>query len=473
MITTSIFALFVLVAAVVYYRLPGRAQRLWLLALSYIFIATWSWAFALMLLVATSANYRLGWRVAGGGRGWLWLGIGFNVSTLVYFKYVVFFVPDLLAAVDRIGFTGPTDVFRLALPLGLSYYSLQAISYLVDVHRRQMQPVADEADFGLYMAYFPKLVAGPIERARTFVPRLAEPRVVDNGVLTSAFGLIVLGLVRKLVVADPLAALIPEHAFYTPAEFSAPQLWAFLLAYGFYLYNDFAGYTDMVRGVSRIFGIELSSNFRTPYFSRTFTEFWARWHISLSEWLRDYVYMPLTRALLRRRFAPRGWVSLAVPPIATMMVSALWHATLAHKTVLLWGVLHGGYQVVERVRMIRRPALPPDQWPRRAQLIGAATVFLLAMIAWVPFREGSQPGTTLATWAAMLRWDRLAPPDPRIALVILPALLLDWVQYRATDELVFLRWPRPAQATLLATATLLILFMLQADPGPPFVYQGF
>lgn len=479
-ITSLGFLAFVAVVLAVYYFLSPRQQNYWLLAASYIFCATFAWQFALALAVVTIVNFLLLKRVAPGAsrqRLFVWLGIGFNVGLLVFFKQVQFFVPNVERLLANIGVATFAGGIQVLLPVGLSYYMLAAISYLIDVSRKQARAAEDPLDFALYMAYFPKLLAGPIERARVFLPKLAQPRVVDNDALARSFTLIVVGLVRKLVIADPLAALIPPNAFWAPrldpGQYSAPDLWIWLLAYGFALYNDFAGYTSIVRGVSGLFGLELSPNFQTPYFSRNFTEFWNRWHITLSHWLRDYVFFPLSRSLLRRNPSRRSIVNLVIPPMATMLVSGLWHATWQDKTILLWGGMHGMYQVVERLPSLWRPVVPPDKRPLWRQGLAMALVFLLTLLAWVPFHPGVGLQATFAYWRALFTWTGWGNPDLRVILIVIPALIVDLIQHRARNETVFLRWPRLAQASLLAVATLAILLAVQGDVGVPFVYQGF
>ena len=204
------------------------------------------------------------------------------------FKAASFYLYRLTSLLEQTGIQPGLGGLQIIIPLGLSYYVLQNISYLVDVYRGQIPASTNRVDFSLYLAYFPKMVAGPIERARTFLPILARPRRVDNQALSRSLILILVGLVRKLLIGDLLFAHIPWEAFTgEPGVFSKIELIAWLTVYAFALYNDFAGYTLIVRGVSGFFGIELSPNFRAPYFSRNFTEFWNRWHITLSEWLRD------------------------------------------------------------------------------------------------------------------------------------------------------------------------------------------
>jgi D-alanyl-lipoteichoic acid acyltransferase DltB (MBOAT superfamily) len=327
-------------------------------------------------------------------------------------------------------------------------------------------------DFALYLAYFPKLVAGPIERANSFLPKLAAQRFVDNEVLARSFTLIIVGIVRKLLIADILAAAILSDVYEVPARYTPPELLGWLLLYAFSLYNDFAGYTSIVRGVSGLFGIELSPNFQQPYFARSFTEFWNRWHMTLSYWLRDYVYFPLSRMLLRRNLSRRNLPNLIVPPLVTMLASGLWHGFSMH--MLLWGGLHGLYQIVERLPSLWRPAVPPQKRPRWRQVTAALIIFTFVILAWVPFRW--ELPATFEFWRGLLNWSSLAINYRRLFLVapiVAGAIGLDWLQYHYQDEVIFLRWPRLAQAFCLATVLLFIFISSGGDVGEPFVYQGF
>ncbi|MDQ3007075.1 MAG: hypothetical protein M3R47_17045, partial [Chloroflexota bacterium] len=370
-ITSINFFIFTALALAVYYLLPRHSQNAWLLFVSYIFIVSWDWTFAAVLGLVTSINFLLALRLRikdQGQCGLLWFGIGLNVLTLVFFRAAGFFLPELKAVLGSVNISTQAEGLKILIPLGLSYYVLQAISYLVDVYRGQVKAESNFVDFALYLAYFPKLIAGPIERARTFLPKLAQLRVVNNLVIARSAMLIFTGVVRKLLIADRLSASLLSDVFEIPSKYKPPELVLWLVIYAFALYNDFAGYTDMVRGVSGLFGIELSANFRTPYFSRNFTEFWKRWHITLSEWLRDYIYFPLSRLLSRRDSSYRNLVNLILPPMITMLVSGLWHGLSLH--MLVWGGLHGLYQIIERIPALWRPVVPPQNQPIWRQWLG-------------------------------------------------------------------------------------------------------
>ena len=329
------FASFSLISLAVYHVLPRRGQNFWLLVCSLYFAASWKLVFAGILLVSILANFFLG-RMIGrkpdSSKKWLIAGIALNAAGLLLFRFAG---NDLFENLVRYLSGGLSLTTQILIPIGFSFYTLQAISYLVDVHQKQIPAENDLIDFGVFLAYFPHLLSGPIERGKTFLPQLKNPRVVHNDDLAKAAWLILLGLFRKLVIASLLFSLLPEGVFPRPLEFAVSDRWISILVYAFWLYNDFAGYTALVRGISLLFGIRLSPNFKQPFFSRTVLEFWNRWHMSLSFWLRDYIFFPVQRALLRRGYQPRSFVRTILPPIITMTVSGLWHnATLS---LIAWG----------------------------------------------------------------------------------------------------------------------------------------
>jgi len=474
-ITSLHFVLFSALVLAVYYALPRRPQNIWLLLTSYVFIITWDWRFALVLVLVTAINFIIALRIQNQGQwqqGLLWIGIGFNVLILVFFRGVDFFLPQFETLLGRLGITTQSNGLQILIPLGLSYYVLQTISYLVDVYRRQLKAETDLVDFALYLAYFPKLLAGPIERARAFLPKLAQPRVVNNAVLSRSVTLIFIGMTRKLLIADILLYSFLLDVFALPAKYNPVELILWLTIYAFVLYNDFAGYTDIVRGVSGLFGIELSANFQTPYFSRNFTEFWKRWHITLSEWLRDYIYFPINRALRRGHPDFQKMTTLVLPPLLTMLVSGLWHGLSLQ--MLVWGGLHGLYQIVERIPALWRPVVPPQNQPLWRQGLGMSIVFACVALAWVPFRWELPAAFEL--WGALLNWSEIGLGYRRL-LLVLPILcisfLIDLLQYRGQDEFIFLKWSPLARATCIALIIFFVAITTSGDFEQPFVYQAF
>lgn len=474
------FFLFSGAVLLVYYVLPSQKQNYWLLLASYFFYLTWAWEFALTLAILTLITYftalRMG-REDGQRTGTLWLGIGFNLVALLFFRLNEFFLPEFLEWISGAGAKFNLTSLNWIIPVGLSFYILQNISYLVDVSRKQILPSTNLVDFGLYLAYFPKLVAGPIERARTFLPKLARPRIVYDEQLARSLVLIIVGLLRKVVIADSLLAGTPGRILEQPIHYSAIELWGWLVIYAFALYNDFAGYTSIVRGVSGLFGIELSPNFNLPYFSHNFSEFWGRWHMTLSLWLRDYLFSPLTRSLMRRTPNRQNLLVVWLPPLVTMLISGLWHGI--GWNMVLWGAVYGVYLSAQRLLSLRQASLSqarlPGARPFWRQGLSMLLTFGLVTLAWVPFRL--ELPAALQYWQGLFRWEYMGMAYPRelkVGLVFLvPIILLDWLQWRYQDEVFIFRWPRLIQAVVLASVLFLIFLGSALDGAPPFVYQGF
>lgn len=492
-VTSLIFFAASFVAALVYHRLPRKWANVWLLALSAAFIATWSWQFILVLALFTFVNYGLARKVEssqGTRKGWAAGGIVFNIAFLFLLKYNHFYLPALQKELATLGWTSSTSLVSILIPIGLSFLVVQAISMLLDIKNRRVAAEKDFVRFAVYMVYFPKLLSGPIERMRQFLPRLDNPLSMDRSLLERSVALILIGLFRKIVIADPLFNMIPADAFVNPLSFPGQNLIMWLLAYSFGLYNDFAGYTSIIRGVSLWFGIELTNNFNLPYLSRNFTEFWNRWHISLSQWLRDYIFFPTARSLMRR-FSPREhWINLVLPPMITMLVSGAWHG-LAWNLVL-WGALHGLYQVVERLFSLRRNAVATDELPWWRQSLGTVVTFILAALAWVPFRMPVK--IALQYWQGMLHWippdwkgldlmlagevphlswTALKLPSPILIGVLIIAVVFDIQQSKGRREDFILDWSRLHIIAFVVVLAFAILLAALSDNVTPFVYQGF
>jgi alginate O-acetyltransferase complex protein AlgI len=474
-ITSFHFFFLLLAILAIYYLLPRRPQNIWLLIVSYAFYATWAWEFSLILLGLTAFNFFLAQKLHSEDRkrsGLLWVAISVNVAALVLFRTADFFLPGLMSLLSGMGLQPAQQSLKIILPIGLAYYTLQNISYLVDVYRKQTTASTDFIDFSLYLAYFPKLLSGPIVRAREFLPKLAQKRLVDNTIFARGFTLILIGLIRKLFIAGLLSSLIFWDAFETPEKYTGPELIGWIFIYGLFLYNDFAGYTSIARGISSLFGIELPPNFKQPFFARSLAEFWNSWHITLSHWLRDYIFFPVSRFLLKHNRDPRKFYNLIVPPILTMLISGLWHSLGWH--MLLWGGMHGAYQVGERLLALRGPVVRPDQQPLWRQYFSMGVVFILVTFAWVPFLM--EPSLALAYWRGIFDWTYPIIRFRRILLFIpifLVVLGVDWLERHYQDEFFVLRWPRWTRALLMATTFFVLLFLMQAEQQEPFVYQGF
>ena len=467
-VVSLLFLIFLSATLLVFYRLPGRWQPTWLLAASYAFCASYGWKILAALVALTVANFvlsRPAALVGGRGRWTLYAAVAVNLGSLAFFKFAGLLLRDGVASGSFMGVDRSTAWW--ALPIGLSFYSLQAISYQIDLRRGQISPPPGFVGLALYLGYFPKLLAGPIERARSFLPQLTAERVLDTDRLAVAVTLIVVGLARKVLIGDSLSAMIPRAVFTSPENASALLAW--LAVYTIALYNDFAGYTSIARGVSGLFGIDLSPNFASPFFAHSFTEFWNRWHITLSQWLRDYVFLPGSRALLRRGFAFEGAVNVVLPAMATMLASGLWHGTGWH--MLVWGGLHGSYLVAEKARRSIRPKPPPAGWPLPRRIAAALIVTGAVILTNVFFRLSVADAVAFlgaALTPAVPPW-----PNPLVVLLVGVSFWVDWVQWRNHDELAFLRWPPAARRALLAVALLAVFVAMQFDTKSGFVYEQF
>ena len=466
------FLTLVLVTLAVYYllghlRAPRILQNLVLLAVSYYFYWDWFQWYPLLLLALTAIDFGLGhwlYKSTDGKRAIVWLGVFINIGAMAWFLIGGKYLQGTL----EITAANALDIMPLlVLPIGMSYYALNGISYLIDINLRLAKPSTNFVDFALYLAWFPKLLNGPLERARKFLPQLAETRTVDTEAVARNLTLILIGLFRMAILGGALTLLMPAVALDNPSAYGTLVLLWVLLTSMFYLYNQFAGYSDIVRGVSGLFGIELTRNFNTPFFAKDFSDFWTRWHISLSQWLRDYNYMPVSRAFLRKNPSRTNIPNLIVPPLATMLASGLWHG--ADWNHLVWGALMGLFIILENVRMLFRPVKAQATIPlwRRitskvwlVALMGAATVpFILDLVQTrVFFRQ------IVKNWdGVMFDWRAL----PILAL----SLLMDWFQHRTNDELVFRKWPLWLQTILLAAIPLAVIIIDQLQSAPPvFVY---
>lgn len=463
------FAAFVIICLTIFYLLPGKFQNLFLLLASYYFYYTYDWAFVIVLAGLSLFNYKYAHFLRSDekpNRYKLWAGILFNLAIFGFFLFDQVFEWGLPKVFRRLGLQD--FVVEILLPIGISYYILEGISYLIDVFRKHITPSTNWIDFALYLAYFPKLISGPIERARTFLPQLSEERSIGDEVITHSFLLIVDGLIRTVVLGGILTIMMPNSVFRFPAEFSAPDLLFWITVFGFIIYNQFAGYTNIVRGISGLFGIELSRNFSYPFLSRDFSEFWTRWHISLSQWLRDYVFMPLSRAFLRRNPSRHNLPNLLIPPMVTMLVSGLWHG--ATPNLIVWGFLNGVYMITENAISLFKPANPSKKVPLWRQISSMLFIIFLLVLSAVLFQLDLI--TSAAYFKGLFTWDTWALTDLRPLVFIALTLLLDIAQKRAGDEFsLFLKFPKwlRSPAIALAVFAIFVAHKLQSAPAP-FIY---
>lgn len=400
------FALLLVCVAVLLRVLPRNGvQKNVLLCASYYFYMYWDWRFAGLLFVCTALNWLCGRvihrRAAGSGarKAALIAAVTGSLALLGFFKYWDFFATSL-NTLTRAG--GPAiPVLRLILPLGISFFTFQALSYTIDLYRGNIREEPSFRDFALYVAFFPQLVAGPIVRASEFLPQLRAVPERSWARVNDGFRQYVFGFFKKALLADGIAPYV-DTCFANMDLFDGATLWLVALAYAAQIYCDFSGYSDMAIGVARALGFDLAENFEHPYLARSLREFWRRWHISLSTWLRDYLYIPLGGS---RRGAARTYVSVML----TMVLGGLWHG--ANWTFVAWGGMHGVALVLERVCSGRRGGVGKSPVPAASlpTIAGWLGTLLVVVAGWVLFRSQSlsQALDTLygmATWRQGIRW---------------------------------------------------------------------
>lgn len=304
-LSSFIFLCFYFLVFIIYYILPQKIRWVWLLISSYVFCAFSDYKYALVLLLATLVAYFSGLLIGHAEarskkKLFLLLGIFINAGLLFCFKYLNFFLGSLETIFSWLGFHLDLATINLILPLGISFYAFQTISYLLDIYSGVLPPERNLGRFALYLAFFPKLVSGPIERGGNLLPQLYAPIPLDYQRFLDGFVRIAWGFFKKLVIADRLAVIV-NTVFSKPDKFFGPQLFFAVMSFSFQIYIDFSAYCDIAIGTAKLLGIDLTENFNIPYLATSATEFWRRWHISLTNWLRDYIFTPLNFATRRKR----------------------------------------------------------------------------------------------------------------------------------------------------------------------------
>jgi alginate O-acetyltransferase complex protein AlgI len=401
------FLLFFSVVFAVYWALPWHRARVWLLlTASFVFYASWNRGLAVLICGSTVMDFCVarGMDASSSPRRrklLLALSLVGNLGLLGYFKYANFFLHSLAQALHAVGAQASLPVLEVILPIGISFYTFEAINYTVDVYRRRVPAERNLADFLVFILFFPHLVAGPIVRARDFLPQVRRRKRWDWNRMQLGAQYFLMGLFKKLAIADRMA-LFADPVFADPGSYSRGAVWLAALAYALQIYCDFSGYTDMALGAAHLLGYRLARNFNMPYLAANVAEFWRRWHISLSSWLRDYLFIPLGGS--RGSACPRRnrWLTNR-NLLITMLLGGLWHG--ASWTFVAWGALHGGFLIVHRSFRDfceKRPRLTAllHSPPGTALRIGLTC--LSVCLAWVVFRASTF--TAAATFFKQMIW---------------------------------------------------------------------
>ena len=470
------FLLFLPVVFVCYWFIFNRRtshQNAWLLLSSYFFYGWWSWKFMALLMLSTLLDFAYGFWVASPdkrlAKWFLWLSIINNLGILGIFKYYNFFAEQFRQGFVLVGMDVSPVILEWGLPIGISFYTFHGMSYVFDIYRGRQQPVRNFVDYAVFVSFFPLLVAGPIERANHLLPQVQRARSFSYRQAVDGCRLILWGMFKKVVVADSLAGIVDE-IFMNYATHDGATLMVGAIAFSFQIYGDFSGYSDIALGTARLFGFELLSNFKFPYFSRDLAEFWRRWHISLSSWFRDYLYIPLGGSRNGKFMAVRNTFII-------FLVSGFWHG--ASWNFIAWGFIHAcGFLpllLLDKNRNnITDVVAQSRAFPSFRELFQMASTFIFVTIAWVFFRAESlskaldyierclysllqHPGQLLSL-----------PPGKMAFLYIVPLLIGDWMLRRDERRYTFGRF------VIWILSIVTILYFIQSiGKDTQFIYFQF
>ena len=378
------FLLFFPLVTVVYFLLPHRVRWMWLLVTSYYFYMSWNPRYALLIALSTLITYASG-LLLGRKRKKLWVFLSFasNLAILFFFKYFGFFLDNLSGALALAGVAFKRPAFDVLLPVGISFYTFQALSYTMDVYRGEVEPERNIFRYALFVSFFPQLVAGPIERSKNLLGQMYDRHTFDPDRVRDGLLLMLWGMFEKIVVADRLAMLV-DYVYENYAGLPGAAVVLATVLFAFQIYCDFGGYSHIAIGAAQVMGFRLMENFRQPYLARSVADFWRRWHISLSTWFRDYLYIPLGG---NRKGRGRKYLNTMI----TFLVSGLWHG--ADWSFVVWGGLNGAYQVAGEILAPARERVCQALRIHRDRPLWAAlrTVFTFCLVdfAWLFFRAPS------------------------------------------------------------------------------------
>ncbi len=462
------FAIFFVVFYALYLMLPHRGQNLLLLVASYVFYGFWNWKFLSLLLLSTTVDFVLAKMIEAEPlqrrkKGLLCISLVVSLTVLGFFKYFNFFADSLVTLFQDFGWNVSVHHLNVILPWGISFYTFQTMNYTIDVYRGHLKASRNFLEFAVFVSFFPHLVAGPIMRASVLLPQVQQKRTITWEQLRAGAWLVMWGLFKKAVVADNLAATV-DVIFKPGAANDLGTVLIGVYSFAFQIYCDFSGYSDVARGISKFMGFELMINFSRPYFTVNPSDFWRRWHISLSTWLRDYLYIPLGG---NRRGPVRTYINL----IVTMLLGGLWHG--ANWTYVLWGAFHGvllavhRFVVKDRVGEVKHGVI--TTWLCR---IG---MFHAVCFGWLLFRAQS-----FAHIATLLH-DAVAHPVldatfwaglSGLALVCAPVWFFEYLEERANNPLVVQTYSY-ATRTVIYAGVLVMLLMLWSTGTRTFIYFQF
>lgn len=464
------FLIFLVIVYAAYWSLGRRNQNLLLLVASYVFYGWWDWRFLGLLAFSSVGDWWVGWKVGELPPGpkrkaVLLVSIFVNLGILGFFKYFNFFADSLAVLFHHLGLEANYTTLNIILPVGISFYTFQSLGYTIDVYRGRCTPQKNLLDFIAFVSFFPQLVAGPIERASNLLGQFAKERSFDWNKAKDGVCQMLWGFAQKIIVADGIAGYI-NHTFAHSDTIGGAKLVIATYFFAFQLYADFAGYTNIAIGCARLFGFNLMRNFAYPFFSRTISEFWQRWHISLSSWFRDYVFFPLG--------ANRGTALRVVFNIVvTFTLSGLWHG--ANWTFVLWGMLNGIFLIPS---LLQRRAKGKERRfgpvPQLREMVSILLTFSTVTATLLLFRSQnmSQVWHIVVSILTDFDWRTFLFDVPSLKLLVLGMMMIEWMNRREQHPFALSRLPRPARWLVYNGAAAAILLLGNFE-YQPFIYFQF
>lgn len=471
------FALFFPVVFVLYWFVANKnlkTQNILLLFASYFFYACWDWRFLFLLIFSTFLDYYTGIKMHESQterhrKIWFWLSIGINLGFLGVFKYYNFFADTLATSLATLGITVSPYSLAVVLPVGISFYTFHGVSYVIDIYKRRITPERNFIDYSVFVSFFPLLVAGPIERATHLLPQIKKPREFNYSQAVDGMRQVLWGMFKKVVIADKCAEYA-NMVFNNSVDYSGSDHVLGAVFFAFQIYCDFSGYSDIALGTARLLGIELLKNFNFPYFSRDIAEFWRRWHISLSTWFRDYLYIPLGGSKV-------GTLTKVRNTFIIFIVSGFWHG--ANWTFIVWGALNALYIMPSiifnnnrnNMEIVAQGKLLPT-----AKEVGAILLtFALTVVAWVFFRSASV-GDALAFISRTLSPSLFSLPTLNVKIISVLLLLFFGIEWLGREQhyalaTLGITWAKPLRWGMYLM--LVVLIATYAGAKQQFIYFQF
>lgn len=466
------FAIFFIIVYSLYLVLSHQWQNRMLLVASYIFYGAWDWRFLFLIITCTVLDYTCGIIIGESEdlrrkKLFLFLSVCGNLSILGFFKYFNFFSSNFQALAGMLGFSLHPGFLHVILPVGISFYTFQTMSYTIDVFRGTLAPTRNFFDYALYVSFFPQLVAGPIERANHLIPQILAPRIISLEKFYEGSYLIFWGLFQKMFIADNLARIV-DPVFASAPPYKGVNVLLAVCAFSFQLLCDFAGYSNIARGLGKCLGFDIMINFNLPYFSTSVTEFWRRWHISLTNWFRDYLYTPL--AINRRNW---GMWGITFSLFTSFILIGLWHG--AEWKYIMFGCAHGSVIVGELLTRKTRQTLSKKIPPLLTRALGGIATFSFLNLTLIVFRAD-----TVTSALGMMRdsLSHLSSSDRGLATLldilffIWPLIVIQCIQYKKNNLLAVLTLPTWLRGLIYFTMYYLLV-TYGVEGGKEFIYFQF